>query len=377
MKAKVTATVMMNQKQSSSPSPIYNFAAGPACLPREVLQQIRDDIPDWHDGISIMEISHRSKVFMSLAEEIEANFRKILAIPDEFAVLLMHGGARTQFSAIPLNLLNGFATADYLITGHWSKLAYQDALKYGQVTCVASSEAEQYVNIPEPSNWEISKNSAYFHYADNETIHGVEFLSPPHIKNQWLVSDMTSNILTKPIDFSLYGLIYASAQKNLGIAGITIVIVRKELLGKAYPLTPLTLNYDITHKNNSMTNTPPIFCWYVLGLVIQWALKQGGCDAMTTLAQQKADMFYDVIDHSDFYSNPIFKAHRSRISIPFRLPSETLEALFVEKAAEHGLKMLKGHKIVGGCRACFYNAMPLAGVKTLVAFMKDFEKSHG
>lgn len=377
MKGKMKGKKMMISNPSESKQSVYNFGAGPACLPPEVLTKIKQDIPDWYEGMSIMELSHRLPVIMALTESIEADLRQLLSIPEEFAVLFTHGGARTQFSAIPLNLLNGAPTADYLITGQWSKLAYEDAKNYCQPNCVASSELEGFVKIPDENTWNFSEKGAYFHYTDNETIHGIEFPALPQTHGKWLISDVTSNIVTKPIDFSGYGLLYASAQKNLGIAGITIVIVRKSLLGRAHPFTPFTLNYDNWEKTHSLGNTPPVFNWYVCGLVIKWVLSQGGCQQMASLCEQKSKLFYDRIDQSDFYNNQIYKPHRSRVTIPFRLPTQALDALFVAKAGEQGLHQLKGHKLVGGCRACFYNAMPLAGVTALIEFMNEFEKTYG
>lgn len=354
---------------------LYNFGAGPACLPSEVLDKIRDDIPDWYQGMSIMEISHRLPVVMELTAKIEANLRSLLAIPDDFAVLFMSGGARTQFSAIPMNLLNGKASTDFIITGHWSKLACKDAGSYCQANVVASTEENAFTTLP-ASELTFSKDAPYVHYTDNETIHGVEFKEPPRTDNL-LVSDMTSNILTKSLDFSRFGLIYASAQKNLGIAGITVVIVRKSLLGNAHPFTPPTLNYKLYEESLSLLNTPPVFCWYVLGLVLEWVQKQGGLTTISQQVTQKAKLVYDRIDASDFYTNPVQQNARSRVNIPFRLPTAALENEFIAQAEKSGLKQLKGHKVVGGCRASLYNAMPLAGVKALCDFMQHFEKTKG
>ena len=362
---------------------IYNFGAGPACLPNEVLNQIKADIPDWYEGMSIMELSHRAKCVMDLTAEIEADLRKVLSIPEEFAVLFMHGGARGQFSAIPLNCLHSAPVADYLITGMWSKLAYYEAEKYCQPNSVVPIDTLENTfesRIPDESTWQLSKNAPYLHYTDNETIQGLEFPAVPQITlnpHQWLICDMTSNILSRPIDFSRMGLIYASAQKNLGIAGITVVIVRKSLLGKAHPLTPSIFDYKNYYESHSLYNTAPVFCWYVLGLVVKWFIKNGGMPAFEASCAEKSRLVYDVIDHSDFYTNPVFKPHRSRINIPFRLPTEALETLFDQQAWSQGLKQLKGHKAVGGLRASLYNAMPMSGVKDLVDFMKHFEKTHG
>lgn len=364
---------MSKMPNKSSATEVFNFGAGPACLPPSVLEQIREDIPHWHDGMSIMEISHRLPAVVTYMENIEANLRQLLHIPEEFAVLFMHGGARTQFSAVPLNLLHRpkiEPCADYLITGHWSQLAHHDATRYGKTHVVANS-----VNYAEEN---CTPHAAYFHYTDNETIHGIEFHHTPIVQDTWLVSDMTSNILTKSIDFKTHGLVYASTQKNMGIAGLTVVIVRKELLGFAHPFTPYTLDYQICEKMGSMSNTPPVFNWYVAGLMIQWSLDQGGITALEAACLEKSALFYDYIDNSEgFYSNTVNTAYRSRITIPFQLSTPELETQFIAQANAQGLKQLQGHKIVGGCRACFYNAMPIEGVQALVDFMREFQKTHG
>lgn len=358
-------------------TPIYNFGAGPACLPHAVLEKIKADIPDWYDGMSVMELSHRLPVLMELTRTIEINLRQILSIPDDFAVLFMQGGARSQFAAVPFNLLHTNPVANYLVTGMWSKLAYEEAIKYGQLQCVATSESNHYIQIPPRDTWQLAPNANYFHYTDNETVHGVEFASPPVVNDQILISDMTSNILTKQIDFSRFGLIYASAQKNLGIAGITVVIIRRDLLQiPPHPLTPSMLRYDLFEQSQSLYNTPPVFCWYVLGLMLDWIIAQGGLNTFIDLSKKKSDLLYKTIDRSDFYTNPVNPADRSRINIPFTLPNSDLDKTFVQMASEAGLKQLKGHKALGGLRASLYNAMPLAGVEALVAFMHDFEKQY-
>lgn len=351
----------------------YNFGAGPACLPQEVLEQIRNDIPHWHDEMSIMEMSHRSSFVMKRTAEIEENLRRLLNIPQDFAVLFLHGGARTQFSAILLNLLNDAPTADYLITGHWSKLAFNDAKPYCKPHCVATSEENGFTCIPDEKTWNFTETSSFLHYTANETIQGVEFQACPNT-SKWLIGDMTSNIACGTIDFSRFGCVYASAQKNLGIAGITLVIVRKALLGHAHPFTPPPLNYTLCFEFSSMVNTPPLFAWYVLGLMVDWSLVQGGCEVLVAKQKQKAKLIYDVIDESELYTNPVDRSCRSFINIPFKLRTEVLEKKFLEEADRAGLKQLKGHKVVGGCRASLYNAMPLSGAECLVDFMKDFEK---
>ena len=356
---------------------IYNFGAGPACLPQEVLNQIREDIPLWKEGMSVMEVSHRAKTFMDLSASIEDNFRQLLSVPAEFSILFMHGGARGQFSAVPLNLLGEKKSADYIVTGVWSQMAFNEAKKYCQPHCAASSESENFNQIPDEKTWELSSDAAYVHYTDNETVQGVEFPTTPNVNGALLVSDMTSNILSRPIDFSKISLIYASAQKNLGIAGITVVIVRKSLLGKAHPYTPIVLDYTLTNAEKSLANTPPVFTWYVLGLMLDWMKAQGGLPALAKTCDQKANLLYDFIDNSGFYSNPIFKPHRSRVNVPFQMNNPTLEAKFLDEADKNGFKQLKGHKLVGGCRASIYNAMPIAGLKALIEFMQQFQKENG
>lgn len=368
---------MMDQKMMEQKTPIYNFGAGPACLPPEVLTRIKQDIPDWYEGMSVMELSHRLPVVMEMTQTIESNLRKLLSIPDDFAVLFMQGGARAQFSAAPLNFLAKNPVANYIVTGTWSKLAYEEALKYGQIHLAATSEPYQFSRIPDPATWQFADKAVYCHYADNETIHGVEFARAPEAPDQLLISDMTSNILTKTIDFSRYAMIYASAQKNLGIAGITVVIVRRDCLKQpAHPLTPSTLHYKLFEESQSLYNTPSVFCWYVLGLILEWMLAQGGLSAFIQASQQKSALLYQIIDDSGFYHNPVFPPHRSRMNVPFTLLTPELETQFLAAASQAGLKQLKGHKNVGGIRASIYNAMPMAGVEALATVMQDFEKKH-
>lgn len=357
---------------------IYNFGAGPAMLPPGILHRIREDIPNWHEGMSIMEISHRLPRTMQLLAAIEADFRNLLHVPEDFSILFMHGGARAQFSAVPLNLLNGAPSADYFVTGTWSEYAFEEAKKYTQAHCVSDAKTEQFTAIPPADTWSFSENAAYVHYTDNETINGIEFPCPPPFTGPYLVSDMTSNILTREIDFNSFGLIYASAQKNLGIAGITVVIVRKSLLGNAHPYTPSIMNYSAYHETQSMYNTPALFCWYVLGLVLEWAKERGGLTALSEDCVEKSQTIYDVIDsHPDFYQNTVQKSFRSRINVPFTLPTEELTSLFLKEANDLNLKQLKGHALVGGCRASFYNGMPMEGVWKLAELMEAFAKRHG
>tara|TARA_R110002110_G_scaffold415836_1_gene657267 strand:- start:30566 stop:31651 length:1086 start_codon:yes stop_codon:yes gene_type:complete len=354
---------------------IYNFSSGPACLPLSVLEDIKKDIPDWHSGMSVMEVSHRSESFLSLKNRVETSIKQLLNIPDDFCILLMHGGARMQFSAIGLNLFYQESVVNFLITGHWSHDAFQEASKY--VSCHVAAHAEQngYTMIPPYSDSDMSEQSKFLYYTDNETIHGIEFLAPPRTR-LGLIADMTSSILTKKIDFEQHDLIYASAQKNLGIAGVTLVIVRKSLLGQAHPLTPSVLNYKITAEKGSLYNTPPVFAIYVLDLILEWVKTNGGLPACSDMANRRSNMLYNMIDNSHFYQNKVSVEVRSRMNVPFSLPSPALESKFVLEAEQQGLMFLKGHRAVGGCRASLYNAMPEAGVAKLVTFMQQFESQN-
>lgn len=358
---------------------IYNFSSGPACLPLPVLEKIKQDIPDWHGGMSVMEISHRSEPFLSLKTRAEDSLRQLLNIPDDFCILFMHGGARMQFSGVGLNIFHQQPVVNFLITGHWSSEAYHEALKYVSCHVVSHSEQNGYTKI-EPltdldSDTNIHPDSKYLYYTDNETIHGIEFLKPP-VTRSGLIADMTSSILTKKIDFSKHDLIYASAQKNLGIAGVTLVIVRKSLLGQAHPLTPSVLNYEITAQKSSLYNTPPVFAIYVLDLILEWVKERGGLGTFEQKAKERSTMLYNTIDHSDFYTNKVESEFRSRMNVPFSLPTPVLEEQFIAEAKQQGLLSLKGHRSVGGCRASMYNAMPEAGVVKLVNFMKNFESKN-
>jgi phosphoserine aminotransferase len=353
---------------------IYNFGAGPACLPLEVLAQIREDIPDWYDGMSVMEVSHRSPKVMDMLSGIESDLKQLLKIPDEFAILLMQGGARAQFSGVPLNLSFLNPMADYLVTGFWSDLAFHEGKKYCNAQMVATGLNENFSTVPPEETWECRDGALYLHFTDNETIHGLELPHFPIQGGAWLVCDMTSNILTKPIDFSRIGLIYASAQKNLGIAGMTLVIVRRSLITHPHPLTPSTMNYELFDKSQSLYNTAPVFCWYVFAQILKWTLRNGGVEHFAKLSKQKTQLIYDIIDKSNIYVNPVDPKYRSRLNVPFSLIDEKKEAQFLEEANRAGLKQLKGHKIVGGCRASMYNAMPLEGAQALANFMQEFEE---
>lgn len=359
-------------------SRVFNFSAGPGVLPEEVLEQVRDELLDWHgSGMSVMEMSHRGKAFVSIAEQAEADLRELLDVPAGYKVLFLQGGAAGEFAAIPMNLLRGRSRADYLSTGNWSKKAIKEAKKYCEVNVAASAEADNFTHIPARSEWRLSGDAAYCHYTPNETIQGVEFHAVPDVGNTPLVADMSSNFLSRPVEVSRFGLIYAGAQKNMGPAGITVVIVREDLIGKALPHTPMVLDYAAQAEADSMLNTPACFNWYVCGLVFQWLKRQGGLATMGEINQRKAGKLYDFVDRSDFYSNPVAPDARSRMNVPFVLADDGLDGTFLKASETAGLSTLKGHRSVGGMRASIYNAMPEAGVDALVDFMRDFEKRNG
>ncbi len=359
-------------------SRVFNFSPGPSALPEAVLAQARDELLDWHSqGMSVMEMSHRSKAYVALAEQAEADLRELLAIPAGYRVLFLQGGATGQFAAVPLNLLGDKTSAVYLETGLWSEKAIAEARHYAEVKVAASSRADHYTRIPERASWEIATDAAYFHYTSNETIGGVEFHGIPDVGDLPLVADMSSDILSRPLDISRFGLIYAGAQKNMGPSGITVVIVREDLIGRASALTPGVFDYKKQSDNGSMLNTPATYNWYLLGLVLQWLKKEGGLAHMETLNQAKAEKLYAAIDGSGYYSNPVAVDCRSIMNIPFRLPSPDLEKPFLEAAKAAGLVNLEGHRSVGGLRASLYNAMPMAGVEALVTLMGEFARTHG
>ena len=356
---------------------IYNFSAGPAVLPKEVLQQARDEMLDWHgSGMSVMEMSHRGKEFMQIASEAEADLRELMAIPANYKVLFLQGGAHAQFSMIPMNLLRGKTSADYLDSDLWSVKAIDEAARYCQVNVVASSKDKNYTYAPAQAAWQLNPDAAYVHYTSNETIGGVEVFWTPETGDVPLVADMSSHILSRPIDVSKFGLIYAGAQKNIGPAGLTIVIVRDDLIGQTLPGTPTMFDYKTHADHDSMYNTPPTYGIYMAGLVFKWLKANGGLAAMEKTNILKADLLYDYLDSTDFYHAPVAKENRSRMNIPFRIADASLDAAFLEQAGKQGLLQLKGHKLVGGMRASIYNAMPIEGVKTLIEFMKDFERAH-
>ncbi|HQR53218.1 MAG TPA: 3-phosphoserine/phosphohydroxythreonine transaminase [Burkholderiales bacterium] len=356
----------------------YNFGPGPAMLPTEVLTQVQEELLDWHGcGASIMELSHRGAEFTGVFQQAERDLRELLAIPETHKVLFLQGGAATQFAAVPMNLLGGRAGADYVNTGEWSSRAIREARKLCEVSVVASSEAEGFTFAPKQRDWQLNPGAAYAHYCPNETVHGVEFQWTPETGEVPLVADMSSNILSRPLNVARYGLIYAGAQKNIAPAGLTLVIVRADLLGRALPMTPSTLDYAVQAEHGSMFNTPATFPIYVAGLVFRWLLQRGGLAAVERENVAKAKLLYDCIDASGFYRNPVAREDRSRMNVPFTLHDPKLDRDFLDESRQRGLIALKGHRIVGGMRASLYNAMPLAGVQALVDFMRDFESRHG
>ncbi|MBP9820165.1 3-phosphoserine/phosphohydroxythreonine transaminase [Candidatus Woesebacteria bacterium] len=355
---------------------IYNFSAGPAVLPDEVLEIAANEMQDWHgSGMSVMEMSHRSKEFLSIAETAEADLRELLSIPDRYKVLFLQGGASGQFAAIPMNLAQQNDKADYVITGSWGKKAYKEAAKYLDTNIAA--QADPFTAVPAQSNWKLSKDARYVHVTPNETIEGVAFPFVPETGSVPLVADLSSTILSEPIDVTQYGVIYAGAQKNIGPAGVTIVIVRDDLLGQSRALTPMVWNWEAKAEAGSMLNTPPCYSWYMCGLVFSWLKQRGGLAKMAEQNTEKAKVLYSAIDSSDFYTNSVTKEARSKMNVPFTLADPELDKIFLGEAKDAGLLTLKGHRSIGGMRASIYNAMPLAGVQSLVNFMKEFEKTHG
>jgi len=359
-------------------APVFNFSAGPALLPAEVVEHIREELPEWQgSGGSIMEASHRSRAFMALAADAEGVLRELLAVPESYKVLFLQGGATGQFAAVPLNLAQPYSVVDYINTGAWSKKAIGEARRYCGVRVAADEKASEYTTVPESESLGLSHDASYVHYTPNETIGGVEFPYVPVTGSVPLVADMSSTLLSRPIDVSKFGLIYAGAQKNLGIAGICVVIVHEDLLGRARPQTPAIWDYQAMAKGGSMVNTPPTFAWYVAGLVFRWLLKQGGLSAMADRNRIKSERLYEAIDASGFYANPVAGNCRSWMNVPFSLSEPELDATFLNEARVAGLINLEGHRSIGGMRASLYNAMPLTGVETLVGFMKDFERRYG
>ena len=358
-------------------SRIYNFSAGPAMLPEAVLQQAREEMLDWQgSGMSVMEMSHRGKEFLSIAQRAEQDLRDLIAIPNNYKVLFLQGGASSQFAMVPMNLMRDKKGADYLNTGSWSKKAIAEAKRYGEVN-VAGSSPEGKMAVPHQGDLQLDPEAAYLHYTPNETIQGIEFPYIPDTGDVPLVADFSSTILSRPLDVSRYGVIYAGAQKNIGPAGLTVVIVREDLIGEPLSGTPTMFNYRAMADAESMYNTPPTYAWYLAGLVFQWLKSNGGLKAMAAINERKAEALYQAIDASDFYSNPVEASCRSWMNVPFILADSALDAEFLGQAKQAGLLTLKGHRSVGGMRASIYNAMPEEGVRTLIDFMADFEKRHG
>jgi phosphoserine aminotransferase len=356
---------------------VFNFSAGPAALPLEVLEQAREEMTDWNSsGMSVMEVSHRSKAFVAVAQAAEADLRELLKIPASYKVLFMQGGATGQFSAVPMNLAAADATVDYVNTGQWSKKAIAEARRYARVNVVADAVDSGYSSVPPEAAWKRSPDAAYLHYTPNETIGGVEFPFIP-AGGAPLVADMSSTLLSRPLDVSRFGLIYAGAQKNIGPAGITVVIVRDDLIGRARPGTPIVFDYKAMADDGSMLNTPPTFGWYIAGLVFKWLKVRGGLDAMAAENRAKAERLYRYIDDSGYYRNPVAHECRSWMNVPFTVPRAELEKKFCDAARAAGLAHLEGHRSVGGMRASLYNAMPMAGVEALIGFMREFARKNG
>ncbi|MGN6329543.1 MAG: 3-phosphoserine/phosphohydroxythreonine transaminase [Rhodanobacter sp.] len=360
-------------------SRIWNFSAGPAALPLAVLERAQRDMLDWNgSGASVMELSHRGKRFGELAAQTEADLRQLMAIPDDYAVLFLQGGATQHFAQIPMNLAGENDSADYLITGHWGEKAASEAAPYVKVNVAASSKAQQYLHMPPRETWQLDPNAAYVHYTTNETIHGVEFHDVPDVGDVPLVADMSSDILSGPIDVSKFGLIYAGAQKNIGPAGFVVMVMRRDLLQRATRPMARILRYAEHAAAGSMLNTPNTWGWYITGLTLQWLKEQGGLAAMAERNRAKAEHLYRAIDGSGgYYRNPVDVAARSRMNVPFTLHDSALDAAFLQESEAAGLIALKGHKALGGMRASLYNAVPFEAVEALTSFMQDFAKRHG
>ncbi len=355
----------------------YNFSSGPAALPEPVLEQARDELLEWGgEGASVMEVSHRGKAFMALAEQSERDLRELMAIPSNYRVLFLQGGATTHFALLPMNLAAGRGT-DHVVTGQWSQKAQKESAAVVPSRVAASSEGDGFLSIPARSTWQLDPNAAYVHIAANETIGGVEFHGVPDTGAVPLVADMSSNILSRPVDVSKYGVIYAGAQKNIGASGLVVLIVRDDLVERSPKSLPKILSYAAHAKEGSLLNTPNTYGWYLAALVFQWLKREGGLAAMDQRNAEKAKLLYDYVDGSGWYTNPIEKSARSRMNVPFRLADEKLDDAFLAESKKAGLLALKGHRSVGGMRASIYNAMPLAGVEALVDFMKDFAKRNG
>ena len=357
---------------------VFNFSAGPAVLPEPVLRRAADEMLDWHgSGMSVMEMSHRGKEFIAIHAEAERLLRELLAVPANYKVLFLQGGAIGQNAFVPMNLLRGKKGIDFVDTGEWSKKSIKEAQKYAAVNVAASGKAGGYTSIPAQSTWQLDPEAAYVHICSNETIGGVEYHWTPDAGGVPLVADMSSNILSKPVDVGRYGLIYAGAQKNIGPAGLTIVIVRDDLIGQVLPITPSVFDFKVQADADSMHNTPPTYAIYIAGLVFAWLKAEGGLETMTARNRDKAALLYDRLDATDFYRCPVAREDRSLMNVPFKLADEALDDAFLQGAKERGLLQLKGHRSVGGMRASIYNAMPVEGVRALVEYLKEFEARHG
>jgi len=358
-------------------SKAFNFCAGPAALPESVLKQAQEELLDYQGlGLSLMEMSHRAAEVVAMAEQAESDLRELMAIPDNYKVLFLQGGASSQFAMVPMNLLGDKKTADYVNTGQWSKKAIKEAKRYCDVNVVASSEDDNFSLVPAFDTWKLNKDAAYLHYTPNETIGGVEFDFIPDVDVP-IVADMSSTILSRPIDVSKFALIYAGAQKNIGPAGITVVIVREDLIGNTLPATPTMFDYKTHADAGSMYNTPPTYGWYLAGLVFKWLIAQGGLEAMEAKNRAKQEKLYKFIDDSSFYANPVAVNNRSWMNVPFTLADASLDKLFLQKAEAAQMLNLKGHRSVGGMRASIYNAVPMESVEALISFMAGFEKENG
>ncbi len=357
---------------------VFNFSAGPAVLPDVVLQQAAAEMLDWHgSGMSVMEMSHRGKEFIGIADKAEADLRTLLAIPPNYQVLFLQGGAIAENAIVPMNLLLGRSAADYVNTGEWSKKSIKEANKYCTVNVAASAEDHQFTCVPARETWRLAPGAAFVHVCTNETIGGVEYHWTPDTGDVPLVADMSSHILSRAIDVSKYGVIYGGAQKNVGPAGLTLVIVRDDLLDRALPITPSAFHWKAQAEADSMVNTPPTYAIYVAGLVFEWLIAQGGLAAIERANVAKAALLYDYLDQTSFYKNSVRKEDRSRMNVPFKLHDPSLDEAFLKGARENGMVQLKGHRTVGGMRASIYNAMPIAGVRTLVEYMSAFERRRG
>ena len=357
---------------------VFNFSAGPATLPESVLRLAADEMLDWHgSGMSVMEMSHRGKEFISIHAQAESLLRELLGVPANYKVLFMQGGAIGENAIVPMNMLRGRAGADYINTGEWSKKSIKEAGKYCKVNVAATAEASHYTQVPPRDSWKLDPDAAYVHICSNETIGGVEYHFTPEVGDVPLVADMSSNLMSRPVEVARYGLIYAGAQKNIGPAGATIVIVRDDLIGQAMAITPSAFDYKQQADNDSMYNTPSTYTIYIAGLVFQWIKERGGLAAMEVHNRKKAAVLYDYLASTSFYSNGIARNDRSLMNVPFKLHDDKLDEAFLKGAQARSMVQLKGHRSVGGMRASMYNAMPIEGVQTLVAYMKEFEASHG